>query len=194
MPGTRIAIRDEFGQDLPIGETGELCASGPQVMQGYWRQPEATAQVLGEDGFLRTGDLARRDEEGNYYILDRAKDMILVSGFNVYPNEIEETVSALPGVVECACVGAPDPKSGEAAVLFVVADPAALDEAAVLVTAAPILPGTRCRAAFSSCAKFPSPQWARSCVANCVTRLRPCLPGRFRPNRSGLPDPRRRCA
>jgi long-chain acyl-CoA synthetase len=132
LPGTRIAIRDEFGQDLPIGETGELCASGPQVMQGYWRQPEATAQVLGEDGFLRTGDLARRDEEGNYYILDRAKDMILVSGFNVYPNEIEETVSALPGVVECACVGAPDPKSGEAAVLFVVADPAALDEAAVL--------------------------------------------------------------
>ncbi|QSR19535.1 long-chain fatty acid--CoA ligase [Novosphingobium sp. KA1] len=120
VPGTELAIRDENGADVPRGEVGELCARGPQVMQGYWRQPAATLQVMTSDGYFRTGDLARQDENGRYYIVDRQKDMILVSGFNVYPNEVEVTVSQLADVVECACVGVPDQTTGEAVVLFVV--------------------------------------------------------------------------
>jgi long-chain acyl-CoA synthetase len=120
VPGTELAIRDENGADIPRGEVGELCARGPQVMQGYWRQPAATLQFMTSDGYFRTGDLARQDENGRYYIVDRQKDMILVSGFNVYPNEVEATVSQLADVVECACVGVPDQTTGEAVVLFVV--------------------------------------------------------------------------
>lgn len=120
IPSTEIVIRDDDGKDLPIGESGELCIRGPQVMQGYWNRPEETAKVIMPDGFLRTGDVAIMDERGYLRIVDRKKDMILVSGFNVYPNEIEEVAAMHPGVMESAAVGIPDAKSGEVVKLFVV--------------------------------------------------------------------------
>ena len=120
IPNTEIAIRSDSGQDLPIGQIGELCVRGPQVMKGYWKRPEETAEVMTADGFLRTGDLARVDEDGFVRIVDRKKDMIIVSGFNVYPNEIEDVVAMCAGVLESGVVGVPDPKSGEAVKLVVV--------------------------------------------------------------------------
>lgn len=120
VPDTQIVIRDTDGRDLPDGEVGELCARGPQVMQGYWRRPDETAAVMTRDGYFRTGDMAVRDEEGRFRIVDRQKDMILVSGFNVYPNEIEAAVSELAGVAECACVGQDDPDTGEAVAVHIV--------------------------------------------------------------------------
>ena len=120
LPSTDIAIRGADGRDLPIGEPGELCLKGPQVMAGYWRRPDETAKVMTEDGFLRTGDIARVDERGYVFIVDRQKDMIIVSGFNVYPNEIEDVVMHHPGVREVGAVGVPDVKSGEAVKIVVV--------------------------------------------------------------------------
>lgn len=128
---TELAIFDDEGQALPDGEIGELCARGPQVMQGYWRHPEATTAAFTQEGFFKTGDLARRDANGNFYIVDRQKDMILVSGFNVYPNEIEAIVAQLHEVLECACVGTPDPDTGEAVALYVVRSSEELGEAEV---------------------------------------------------------------
>jgi long-chain acyl-CoA synthetase len=125
IPSTEIAIRDEAGRDLPVGEPGELCVRGPQVMKGYWKQPAETAGVTTPDGFLRTGDVAIVDEAGFVCIVDRKKDMIIVSGFNVYPNEIEEIVAMCPGVLEAGAFGVPDPASGEAVWVAVVKkDPA----------------------------------------------------------------------
>jgi long-chain acyl-CoA synthetase len=120
LPSTEIAIRGDDGRDLPVGEIGELCIKGPQVMAGYWNKPEETAEVMTPDGFLRTGDIARVDERGYVTIVDRKKDMIIVSGFNVYPNEIEDVVMSHPGVLEVGAVGVPDPKSGEAVKIVVV--------------------------------------------------------------------------
>ena len=120
IPSTDIAIRDDDGNDLANDAIGELCVRGPQVMKGYWNRPEETAQVLSADGWLRTGDIARIDERGFVYIVDRKKDMILVSGFNVYPNEVEDVVAQMPGVLEVAAVGVPDEKSGEAVKIVVV--------------------------------------------------------------------------
>ena len=117
---TEIKLIDEQGNEVPEGEVGELCARGPQVMQGYWNRPNETAKVLSEDGWLRTGDMAMLRKDGCYKIVDRKKDMILVSGFNVYPNEIEDVVSQHPGVVEAAVVGVKDERCGEAVKLFVV--------------------------------------------------------------------------
>ncbi|MEM9530400.1 MAG: AMP-binding protein [Pseudomonadota bacterium] len=117
---TVAVIKDEDGNNLPTGESGELCISGPQVMQGYWQRPEETAKVMTDDGFLRTGDMALMTEDGYFKIVDRKKDMILVSGFNVYPNEIEDVVAAHPGVVEVAAIGVPDEKSGEIVKICVV--------------------------------------------------------------------------
>jgi len=125
IPSTDVTIQDEEGRMLPGGEVGELCVRGPQVMKGYWQRPEETAKILTSDGWLRTGDIARMDEKGYFYIVDRKKDMILVSGFNVYPNEIEDVVAQHPGVREVAAVGVPDEKSGEAVKIVVVKkDPA----------------------------------------------------------------------
>jgi long-chain acyl-CoA synthetase len=125
IPSTDVSIRDDAGNTLAIGETGELCVRGPQVMKGYWNRPAETAEVLSADGWLRTGDIARMDERGYVFIVDRKKDMILVSGFNVYPNEIEDVVAHMPGVQEVAAVGVPDEKSGEVVKLVVVRrDPA----------------------------------------------------------------------
>ncbi|HWK66032.1 MAG TPA: long-chain fatty acid--CoA ligase [Rhizobiaceae bacterium] len=125
LPSTEVAIRDEEGNDLPLGEVGEICIRGPQVMAGYWNRPDETAQVTTKDGFFRTGDMGMMDERGYTKIVDRKKDMILVSGFNVYPNELEEVVAQHPGVLEVAAIGVPDERSGEVPKLFVVKkDPA----------------------------------------------------------------------
>ena len=125
ISSTECCVMDEDGNQLPVGEVGELCVRGPQVMAGYWQRPEETAKVLTPDGWLHTGDMAKMDENGFFYIVDRKKDMILVSGFNVYPNEIEDVVAQLPGVLEVAAVGVPDDKSGEVVKLVVVRkDPA----------------------------------------------------------------------
>jgi long-chain acyl-CoA synthetase len=120
IPSTDVAIWSEDNQPLPIGDTGELMVRGPQVMKGYWQRPDETSKVLGADGWLHTGDIARMDENGYVYIVDRKKDMILVSGFNVYPNEVEDVVMQHPGVAEVAAVGVPDEHSGEVVKLFVV--------------------------------------------------------------------------
>ncbi|HMK70438.1 MAG TPA: AMP-binding protein [Xanthobacteraceae bacterium] len=120
IPSTEIAIRDSDERDLPAGEVGELCVRGPQVMKGYWKQPKETANVMTTDGFLRTGDMAKVDADGFVYILDRKKDMINVSGFNVYPNEIEDVVAMHPWVQDSGAVGVPDAHSGEAVKLVVV--------------------------------------------------------------------------
>lgn len=120
IPSTEIAIRDEDGRDLPPGEVGEICIRGPQVMKGYWNRPDETAKVMTEDGFFRSGDMGFMDENGYVKIVDRKKDMILVSGFNVYPNEIEEYAVSHPGILEAAAIGVPDEHSGEAVKLFIV--------------------------------------------------------------------------
>jgi long-chain acyl-CoA synthetase len=130
VPSTEIGIQDDDGKPLPMGDVGEICIRGPQVMKGYWQQPGETEKVLSSDGWLRTGDLGRIDETGLVYIVDRKKDMILVSGFNVYPNEIEDIVMQHPGVSEVAAVGVPDEHSGEVVKLFVVRkDPSLTTEA-----------------------------------------------------------------
>ena len=120
MPSTDIQLLDEDGREVGIGEAGEICAKGPQVMSGYWQQPEANAAAFTADGYFRTGDIGLFDAKGFLKIVDRKKDMIIVSGFNVYPNEVEAVATACPGVVECACVGVADERTGEAVKLFVV--------------------------------------------------------------------------
>ncbi|MGY0612431.1 MULTISPECIES: long-chain fatty acid--CoA ligase [unclassified Luteimonas] len=120
IPSTDACVKDEEGRVLPVGEVGELCIKGPQVMRGYWQRPEDTAAAIDADGWLHTGDMARMDEGGFFYIVDRKKDMILVSGFNVYPNEIEDVIAMMPGVLEVAAVGVPDEKSGEVVKLVIV--------------------------------------------------------------------------
>ena len=120
ISSTDVAIWSEDNQPLPLGEVGELMVRGPQVMKGYWQRPDETAKVLTDDGWLHTGDIAKMDANGYVYIVDRKKDMILVSGFNVYPNEIEDTVMKHPGVAEVAAIGVPDEHSGEVVKLFVV--------------------------------------------------------------------------
>ncbi|MCE0968159.1 long-chain-fatty-acid--CoA ligase FadD2 [Pseudomonas sp. NMI4491_12] len=120
VAGTAFKVIDDDGNELPLGERGELCIKGPQVMKGYWQQPEATAQALDADGWFKTGDIAVIDPDGFTRIVDRKKDMIIVSGFNVYPNEIEDVVMGHPKVANCAAIGVPDERSGEAVKLFVV--------------------------------------------------------------------------
>lgn len=131
ISSTVVTIRDEEGNELPQGETGELCVSGPQVMKGYWNRPEETAKTFFDGGWLRTGDVAVMNEEGFFKIVDRMKDMILVSGFNVYPNEVEDVIATHPKVMEVAAVGVPDPKSTEAVKVFVVAKDKSLTEAEI---------------------------------------------------------------
>jgi long-chain acyl-CoA synthetase len=129
LPSTEIAILDDDGKPVPLGERGEIGIRGPQVMAGYWNRPDETLKSMTADGFFKTGDIGVMDDTGSTRIVDRKKDMILVSGFNVYPNEIEAVVSAHPGVLECACIGVPDANSGEAVKLFIVRrDPALTKE------------------------------------------------------------------
>ena len=126
LPSTLISLRDDDNNEVPLGEPGELCVKGPQVMRGYWNKPEENAKSFTPDGFFKTGDVAVMSEKGYFKIVDRKKDMILVSGFNVYPNEIEDVIARHPKVLECACVGVPDPKTGEAVKVFVVKKDASL--------------------------------------------------------------------
>jgi long-chain acyl-CoA synthetase len=120
IPSTDIEIRDDAEQPVPLGHPGELCIKGPQVMAGYWNRPDETDKVTTRDGYLKTGDIGIMDERGYIRLIDRKKDMILVSGFNVYPTEIEAVVAEMPGVLECAAIGVPDARTGEAVKLFVV--------------------------------------------------------------------------
>ncbi|SFB89907.1 long-chain acyl-CoA synthetase [Pseudomonas citronellolis] len=123
VPSTLCKVIDDAGNELPLGERGELCVKGPQVMKGYWQRQEATDEILDADGWLRTGDVAIIQEDGYMRIVDRKKDMILVSGFNVYPNELEDVLATLPGVLQCAAIGVPDERSGEVIKVFVVPRP-----------------------------------------------------------------------
>ncbi|MGH8109451.1 MAG: AMP-binding protein [Arenimonas sp.] len=120
IPSTDACLMDDDGKLVPLGEPGELCIRGPQVMDGYWQRPEETAKVIDAEGWLHTGDIAKMDAQGYFYIVDRKKDMILVSGFNVYPNEIEDVIATMPQVLEVAAVGVPDDKSGEAVKVVIV--------------------------------------------------------------------------
>ena len=129
LPSTEISIRDDDGNEMPAGEIGEICIKGPQVMMGYWNRPDETAKVMTKDGFFKSGDMGFMDEKGFTKIVDRKKDMILVSGFNVYPNELEEVIARHPGVLEVAAIGVPDEHSGEVPKLFVVKKDQALTEA-----------------------------------------------------------------
>ena len=128
LPGITIAIKDDAGNSLPIGESGEICIHGPNVMIGYHQQPEETAKAFTADGFMRTGDIGIMDARGYTRIVDRKKDMILVSGFNVFPNELEQVIADCPGVLECAAIGVPDAKQGEAVKVFVVRSDPTLHE------------------------------------------------------------------
>lgn len=132
LPSTEVCIRDDDGRESPLGTVGELCVRGPQVMQGYWQRPDETARVLTSDGWLRTGDLAAMDERGYVRLVDRKKDIILVSGFNVYPNEVEDVVMMHPGVLEVAAIGVPDPRAGEIVEAVVVRKDPALTETELL--------------------------------------------------------------
>lgn len=132
ISSTRVEIRNDEGQSLPHGQVGEICIAGPQVTPGYWNQPEETAKIFTPDGFFKTGDMGYMDENGFVFIVDRKKDMILVSGFNVYPNEIEEVVAEHPGVQEVAAVGVPDTQTGEAVKIFIVRKDPTLTEGSLL--------------------------------------------------------------
>ena len=131
LPNTDVQLLDDDGNPVAPGERGEIAVKGPQVMAGYWQRPDETAKVMTPDGFFKTGDIGMVDENGYFTIVDRKKDMILVSGFNVFPTELEDVISQMPGVLECACVGVPDPKSGEAVKLVITKKDPALTEAAV---------------------------------------------------------------
>jgi len=120
FPSTEVAILNDDGVEVPLGEPGEIAVRGPQVMAGYWQRPDETAKSMTSDGYFKTGDVGVMDERGYVKIVDRKKDMIIVSGFNVYPNEVEDVVSSCPGVLECACIGVPDANAGEAVKVFVV--------------------------------------------------------------------------
>ena len=132
VPSTEISIRGDDGKDVRRGQPGEICVRGPQVMQGYWENEEATAEAIDENGFFRTGDIGTLDKDGFLEIVDRKKDMILVSGFNVYPNEIEDVVSLHPDIIEAACVSVPDKKTGEGVKLFVVKNNQSLTEEEII--------------------------------------------------------------
>jgi long-chain acyl-CoA synthetase len=131
LPNTWMKVLDDDGNEVPMGQPGEIAIKGPQVMAGYWQRPDETAKVMTPDGYFKTGDVGVMDERGYFKIVDRKKDMVLVSGFNVYPNEVEEVVAEMPGVMECAVVGVPDEKSGEAVKLVIVKKDAPLTEDAV---------------------------------------------------------------
>jgi len=131
MPDTDVVLLDDDGNETGPGQRGEIAIRGPQVMAGYWQRPDETAKVMTADGFFRTGDIGEVDERGYFKIVDRKKDMILVSGFNVYPNEVEDVVALMPGVLECAAVGVPDEKAGEAVKIVIVKKDPALTESAV---------------------------------------------------------------
>jgi long-chain acyl-CoA synthetase len=155
LPSTHVSIRDDDGNPIALGEPGEICISGPQVMAGYWNRPDETAKVTTADGFFRSGDIGVMDERGFVKIVDRKKDMVNVSGFNVYPNEIEDVVAMHPGVFEVAAIGVPDEHSGEAVKLFVVRRDPDLTEADVLAFCKDMLTGYKRPKTIEFCADLP---------------------------------------
>lgn len=155
VPETEVKVIDDEGADLPTGEVGELCVRGPQVMMGYWQRPDETANVLSDDGWLKTGDMAIIQEDGYIKIVDRKKDMIIVSGFNVYPNEIEDIVCQLPDVLEAAAIGVPHEKSGESVKLFVVRTNDSLTEKAILEHCEQFLTGYKMPKSIQFCEDLP---------------------------------------
>jgi long-chain acyl-CoA synthetase len=144
MPGVEISIRDDAEIEVALGQSGEICIRGPQVMHGYWQRPDETAKVMTKDGFFKSGDIGIMLPNGHVKIVDRKKDMILVSGFNVFPNEIEDVIASMPGVMECAVVGTPDEKTGEAVKLFIVKKDQALTETVVMEYCRKNLTGYKC--------------------------------------------------
>jgi len=128
VPGTWIKLLDDDGNEVAPGQSGEIAIKGPQVMAGYWQRPDETAKVMTADGFFKSGDVGVMDERGYFRIVDRKKDMVLVSGFNVFPTELEDVVSQMEGIMECACVGVPDQKTGEAVKLVIVKKDQAITE------------------------------------------------------------------
>jgi long-chain acyl-CoA synthetase len=131
LPNTDVTLLDDNGDEQPPGTAGEIAIRGPQVMAGYWQRPDETAKAMTADGFFRTGDIGTMDERGYFRIVDRKKDMIIVSGFNVYPNEVEDVVTQMEGVLECAAIGVTDEKCGEAVKLIIVASNPGISEADV---------------------------------------------------------------
>jgi long-chain acyl-CoA synthetase len=150
MPGTELKLLDDDGNEVPPGTPGEIAIRGPQVMAGYWQRPDETAKVMTADGFFRTGDIGVVDERGYFRIVDRKKDMILVSGFNVYPNEVEDVITQMPGVLECAAVGVPDAKAGEAVKVVIVRRTRPSPRPTCAPTARPTSPATSGRRSSSS--------------------------------------------
>ena len=144
LPSTEVSIRDDDGRELPVGEAGEICIRGPQLMAGYWQRPDETARVMTGDGYFKSGDIGVMDARGYVKLVDRKKDMILVSGFNVYPNEVEDVVAKLPGVYEVAAVGVPDPRSGETVKLYIVKKDPALTGEEVVAYCKTQLAGYKC--------------------------------------------------
>ena len=195
VPSTYLSIRDDDGNEVPLGQPGEICAKGPQVMAGYWNRPDETAKVMTADGYFRTGDIGVMTPDGYTKIVDRKKDMILVSGFNVYPNEIEEVIASHPGVLECAVIGVPDARSGEAVKAFVVKkDPnlTAEDIIKFCGTATDQLQGAEAdrvpdQPAEDQCRKDPAPRIARreegrgrlNATAVIAAAPEPSIPGRL---------------
>ncbi len=178
IPSTGLSIRDDDGAEVGIGAVGEICLRGPQVMRGYWNRPDETAKVMLPDGWLRTGDIGRIDEFGFVFIEDRKKDMIIVSGFKVYPNEIEDVVAHCPGVLEVAAVAQSDQHSGEVVALFVVRKDPSLTEQAIkrLLSAAPDrIQAPACHSL--SRASCPRPTSARFCDVRCATSSAPATAG-----------------
>jgi long-chain acyl-CoA synthetase len=155
LPSTLISIRDDDGREVATGEPGEICIRGPQVMAGYWNRPDDTADVMTPDGFFKSGDIGVMDERGFVRIVDRKKDMVIVSGFNVYPNEIEDVVAMHPGVFEVAAIGVPDEHSGEAVKLFVVRRDVELTEDDILAFCRERLTGYKRPKSVEFCADLP---------------------------------------
>jgi hypothetical protein len=169
-----MKLLDDEGREVTtLGQPGEIAIKGPQVMAGYWQRPDETAKVMTEDGYFKSGDVGVMDERGYFKIVDRKKDMVLVSGFNVYPNEVEEVVADCPGVLECAVVGVPDDKTGEAVKLVIVKKDPALTEAQVREYCKANLTGYKQPKVIEFRTELPKTPWARSCGANCATRSKP---------------------
>lgn len=167
LPSTDVLLLDEQGQPVAMGEQGELAVKGPQVMSAYWNQPEETANVFTPNGFLKTGDIGVMDQQGRIRLVDRKKDMILVSGFNVYPNEIEDVVAAHPDVLEVAAVGVPSEHSGESIKLFVVKRNPSLTEADIKQWCKERLTAYKRPRIIEFRDELPRAMWARSCAASC---------------------------
>ena len=181
VPSTLCKVIDDEGVEQPLGSVGELCVKGPQVMKGYWQRQEATDEVLDADGWLKTGDIAVIQDDGYMRIVDRKKDMILVSGFNVYPNELEDVLATLPGVLQCAAIGVPDEKSGEAIKIFVVVKPGeTLTKEQVMEHMRANVTGYRCPRPSSSATYCRPPTSARSRRELRDAELKKCSNGALR--------------